>query len=172
MALMLLMPLILFIYPSVAQAEMDVVVSRPTDWVIESADSAGEGKLPKILFKAPGDRDAGLYVIQLGTKDDQLKDSESFRDFHIRVFKHFHREPPNAEEIESFSSEHGEFLLSTHEDPKLKGKPIVRGDYKFSTQITCLIDNRYIVVCNIFSQSKEGLDVEEAKAAIKKIKAK
>lgn len=146
-----------------------VSTEPPKGWSVEEIEKK---RFPSVSYTPPKGRDAWFSIKEFGQVGDVIHKNKTLAEIHDWFLETFEKEEFGAHKSEKFRTTHGSYLISTFEDPALKGKPIVFEDYKYAIYFTGIVGGRHVVSCVLLSQQKEGVDLEDAKAAIMKLKLK
>jgi len=153
---------------SIHAEEGRVAMDPPQGWVLEQPV---QGAGSEIVFLPPKGRDA-CFIISQVQKFSPSVDKEKYLSYqHALWFKGQRKKAPERDNIEKFSTDSGDYLISIYEDPKLVGKPVVPGDYKFTIHITGIVDGKRLVICALLTHERDGKDLEEVKKGLGKLKA-
>lgn len=149
--------------------ELPVTMKPPQGWVLEQPNkSAG----PEIVFLTPKGRDACFIISHVERFTPSADKGESLKRRHVWWYKQQRKSEPERDNLEKFSTDNGNYLISTFEDPKLVGKPVELGNYKYTIHITGVVDDERFVVCGLLTNEKDGKDLKEVKLALRKLEAK
>ncbi|NWK57655.1 hypothetical protein HW115_18705 [Verrucomicrobiaceae bacterium N1E253] len=157
---------------STSAAEMRVTMEPPQGWVVEHSEKSTKKANPEIVFLAPKGRDACFIINDIGGFIQSADKDKYLRKTHLFWYHMVRKKLPERDNLEKFSTRNGVYMISIFEDPKLKGKPVVLGNYKYTIHITGIVDGKRVVNCGLLSHEKDGKDLKEVKAALSKLRAK